>query len=82
MSIFNPSSGMNALRWIQEKALSALEDAARLVDLANEKDTSPWYAKELRRRAGAMIGRLAPLVALVHGVGEEAAEDPPIPWTV
>lgn len=73
MSIFNPTSGMNALPWIQEKVLSALEDAARLVDLANEKDTSPWYAKELRRRAGAMIGRLAPLVALVHGAGEEAA---------
>lgn len=73
MSIFDPTSGMNALPWIQEKALSALEEAARLVDLANENDTSPWYAKELRRRAGAMIARLAPLVALVHGAGEEAA---------
>lgn len=72
MSIFDPGSGMNPLPWLQEKSLRALEEAARLVDLANEKDTSPWYSKELKQRASALIGRLAPLVSMFHGAREAA----------
>jgi hypothetical protein len=72
VSIFDPTSGMNALPWIQEKGLRTLEEAARLVDLANEKDTTPWYSKELRYRASTMIGCLAPMVALFHGSAEAA----------
>ena len=75
MSIFDATSGMNPLPWLQEKSLAALEDAARLVDLANEKDTSPWYAKELKRRATALIGRLAPIVAFFNQDGEAASTD-------
>ena len=75
MSIFDPTSGWNPLPWLQEKTLRALEEAARLVDLANEKDTAPWYAKELKRRAGALIGRLAPVVSLLHQVEDAASHD-------
>lgn len=63
---------MNPLPWLQEKSLRALEEAARLVDLANEKDTSPWYSKELKQRASALIGRLAPMVSLFHAAPEAA----------
>ncbi len=69
---------MNPLPWLQEKSLRALEEAARLVDLANEKDTSPWYAKQLKRHASALVGRLAPLVALLYQVGDAASADE---WT-
>lgn len=75
MSIFDVTSGVNPLPWLQEKSLTALEDAARLVDLANEKDTSPWYAKELKRRGSALIGRLAPIVAFFYQDGEAASTD-------
>lgn len=78
MSIFDPTSGMNPLGWLQEKSLRALEEAARLVDLAHEKDTAPWYAKELGRRGTALIGRLAPMVALLHQAPEGAELDE---WT-
>jgi hypothetical protein len=73
MSIFDRTSGMNAVPWLQEKSLACLGDAARLVDLANEPDTAPWYAKEVRRRAAGLIGRLAPMVALFYDSGEAAA---------
>jgi hypothetical protein len=73
MSIFDPNSGMNPLPWIQEKSLRALDEAARLVDLANESDTSEWYSKELKQRASGLIQRLAPMVALFNNAGEAAA---------
>jgi hypothetical protein len=73
MSIFDPNSGMNPLPWIQEKSLRALDEAVRLVDLANESDTSEWYSKELKRRASGLIQGLAPLVALFNNAGEAAA---------
>jgi hypothetical protein len=75
MSIFDPGSGLNPLPWLQEKSLRALEGAARLVDLANEPDTSRWYAKELRQRGGSLIGTLAPMVALLHGARNAASHD-------
>ncbi|HEY3351714.1 MAG TPA: hypothetical protein VGQ83_00570 [Polyangia bacterium] len=73
MSIFDPKAGMNPLPWLQEKTLAALEEAARLVDLANEPDTTPWYAKTLRERAGRFAGRLAPVVAFLYEAGQKAA---------
>lgn len=60
--------------WLREKVLAALVEAARLVDLANEPDTTDWYARTLKERAGRLIGRLAPIAALVHGAGQEAAD--------
>jgi hypothetical protein len=66
---------MNPLPWLQEKTLRALEEATRLVDLANERDTSAWYAKELKLRAHALISRLAPVVALVHESPDAAGGD-------
>lgn len=75
MSIFDPNSGANPLPWLQEKSLRALAEAARLVDLANEKDTSRWYADELKRRASALIGWLAPTVSLFHGASEAATTE-------
>ncbi len=73
MSLFDGTAHFNPLPWLQEKTLKALEDAARLVDLANEPDTTPWYAKTLKERATALIVRLAPVVVYVHGAGKEAA---------
>lgn len=72
VSCFNGGTGMNPIPWLQEKTLAALQDAARLVDVAKEPDTTAWYAKTLLASAEALIGRLAPVVAL-HGVGSEAA---------
>jgi len=74
MSIFDQTSTFNPLPWLQEKTFRALEDAARLVDLANEPDTTPWYAKTLKERATGLIGRLAPVVVLLHGADKQAAD--------
>jgi hypothetical protein len=73
MSIFSGSEGMNPLPWLQEKTLVALQGAARLVDLANEPDTTAWYSNELRRHAAGLIGTLAPLVVFAHQAGDEPA---------
>lgn len=73
MSIFDPDFPYNPLPWLQEKTLTALEAAAELVDLANEPDTAAWYATALRERAERIVARLAPVVALLHGAGAEAA---------
>jgi hypothetical protein len=73
MSIFDPESGFDPLPWLQEKTLDCLVESARLVDLANEPDTNAWYAKTLRSRASRLVGRLAPIVALLHRAGAEAA---------
>lgn len=73
MSFRDRPLGHNPIDWLQEKSLAVLEDAARLVDLANEPDTTPWYAKRLHAFGDSMIGRLATMVALIHGTDSEAA---------
>jgi hypothetical protein len=73
MSIFDSTSGLNPVPWLLEKTLRALQDTARLVDLANEPDTTAWYAKTLKSHAGGIIGRLAPVVAFLYEAGQEAA---------
>lgn len=75
MSIFNSGSGMNPLPWLREKTLRALQAAVHLVDIANEPDTTEWYAKTLRGSAMGVVGRLAPVVALLFGAGEKAANE-------
>lgn len=69
-SIFDSTSGMDSTEWLQEKSLAALETAAKLVDLANEPDTTPWYKKNLKHIAEHLIARLLPITALLHGVGQ------------
>ena len=73
VSIFDDDSPFSRLPWVQEKVLRALQDAARFVDLANEPDTTTWYARRLRELASPLVGHLAPLAALVFGAGAEAA---------
>lgn len=74
MSIFDPRAGMDPRSWLKEKTLSALQETAALVDLANEPDTTPWYAKKLRKRAARLAAYLAPVVALLHEAGQHAAD--------
>lgn len=72
MSVF---SGMfDPTSWLQEKTLSALKVAVHLVDLANEPDTSAWYRRKLLYLAKHQICDLAPVTALLHGAGQEAAD--------
>jgi hypothetical protein len=71
MSFFD--SGTLSLDWLQEKALRALQDAARFVDLANEPDTTSWYAKRLRALSSPAVGHLVPIVVHLYQVGDEAA---------
>lgn len=73
MSIFD-NDFMNPVPYLQEKTLAALQAAARLVDLANEPDTTDWYKRNLLGIAAALIERLVPVVALLHGIGSEAAQ--------
>jgi hypothetical protein len=75
MSIFDKKSGVDPRPWLEEKALACLRDAAELVDLANESDTTPWHSRRLRRAASPLIGRLAPMALLVHGAGQDALKD-------
>jgi len=72
MSIFDPTSGMSSLEWLQEKSLLALETAVKLTDLANEEDTASWYRKNLRGIAESLIARLIPMTGLLHQTGAEA----------
>lgn len=65
--------GLNPIPWLQEKTLSALTAAAALADLANEPDTTAWYAKTLRAHAQCLVAYLAPIVVLLHGAEREAA---------
>lgn len=74
MSIFDQGSGFDPFPWLREKTLRALAEGAALVDLANEPDTTTWYAKTLRQHAGRIVGRLAPVVAYLHGAAQDAAE--------
>ena len=48
---FDPDDPKNPFPYLAEKSLIALQEAARLVDLANEPGTAEWYAQELRGRA-------------------------------
>lgn len=66
-------SGFAPIPWLQEKTLSALEQSVRLVDLAHEPDTTPWYRRALIEIAEPLITTLMPVVAFVH-VAQEAAE--------
>ena len=72
MSIF--SGVFAALPWLQEKTLCALQSAVGLIDLANEPDTTDWYRRNLTAIAEQMFEKLAPVVALLHGAGAEAAD--------
>ena len=76
MSVFymDPDNPDSPLRYLQEKSLSALREAARLVDLANEPDTAQWYARELRQRAEALIQRLVVVVGVIYQTGDEAVQ--------
>lgn len=65
--------GFDSIPWLQEKTLSALEQSVRLVDLAHEPDTTPWYRRALIEIAEPLITTLMPVVAFVH-VAQEAAE--------
>jgi hypothetical protein len=71
MSIFDGVG--DPLPWVQEKALRALGDTARFVDLANEPDTTTWYRTRLRELAGPLVNHLARVVAFLYGVDTEAA---------
>ena len=73
MSIFDLHSGFDPSSWLMEKSLKALQVAVSLVDLANEPDTTLWYAKNLKAVATGLIARLAPMVAFLHSAGEKAA---------
>jgi hypothetical protein len=75
MSIFDRTSGYDPTDWMREKTLAALEIAVKLVDLANEPDTTAWYEKNLKRMAGHLIARLLPMTALLYDTGAEAVED-------
>jgi len=75
MSIFDPTSGKDQSTWLKEKSLAALESAVKLIDLANESDTTPWYRKNLRFIADHLITRLLPMTALFHGVPEEGVRN-------
>lgn len=73
MSIFDGDTVFSSIAWLQEKSLAALKESAKLIDLANEPDTTKWYQKELKRRGSALVGRLIPIIALLHQAGDEAA---------
>jgi hypothetical protein len=74
MSIFDKRAGWDPGPWLREKTLASLREVAKLVDVANEADTTPWYARRLRRAASALVGRLAPVTLLVHGANQKALE--------
>ena len=68
-SVFDPTN------WLREKTLLALQASVRLVDLANEPDTTPWYRRKILGIAEHLITRLLPIVAFVFCTDEEAAQD-------
>ncbi len=72
MSIFDKTSGFDPGPWLREKTLMSLQTAVQLIDLANEPDTTQWYRRKLSEIGGHLIGRLVPIVALVHGTDEKA----------
>jgi hypothetical protein len=74
MSIFDKRSGFDPGPWLKEKTLACLRDVAELVDVADEPDTTPWYARRLRRAASGLVSRLAPLTLFMHRADEKALE--------
>lgn len=66
------------IHWLIEKTASALDEAARLVDLANEPDTNAWYRARLTQTARSLIGRLAPILGVLCDRGDAANE--PSKW--
>jgi hypothetical protein len=77
-SLENRGGQRNPVPWLIEKTAVALGEAARLVDLANEPDTNAWYRHALKALAFPMIGRLAPIVAVLCDRPETA--DEPHKW--
>jgi hypothetical protein len=75
MSIFDKRAGFDPGPWLREKTASCLREVAQLVDLANEPDTTRWYARRLRRTASGLISRLAPLTLFVHRADQRSLED-------
>jgi hypothetical protein len=63
----------NPIPWLIEKTALALDEAARLVDLANEQDTNAWYREQLKGAAHRMIGRLAPVVGVLCDTPDAAS---------
>ncbi|MBL9027452.1 MAG: hypothetical protein JNL21_34995 [Myxococcales bacterium] len=53
------------IHWLIEKTAIALDEAARLVDLANEPDTNAWYRTRLTETARCLIARLAPVLGVL-----------------
>lgn len=74
MSIFDGESGFESLTWLREKTLRALQAGVRVVDLANEPDTAPWYQKHLREIAAPLVGHLLPVVAFLYGAEQESTK--------
>jgi hypothetical protein len=66
------------IHWLIEKTAIALDEAARLVDLANEPDTNAWYRATLTQTAGRLIARLAPILGVLCERGDAANE--PSKW--
>jgi hypothetical protein len=66
------------IHWLIEKTALALDEAARLVDLANEPDTNAWYRDTLGKVAARLIARLAPILGVLCDRGEAANE--PSKW--
>jgi hypothetical protein len=77
-SLENRGGQRNPVPWLIEKTAIALGEAARLVDLANEPDTNAWYRQALKAAAFPVIGRLAPVVAVLCDRPETANE--PSKW--
>jgi hypothetical protein len=77
-SLENRGGQRSPVPWLIEKTAIALGAAARLVDLANEPDTNAWYRQALKATAAPIIGRLAPVVAVLCDRPE--AGDEPHTW--
>jgi hypothetical protein len=77
-SLENRGGQRNPVPWLIEKTAIVFAAAARLVDLANEADTNAWYRQALKAAAYPMIGRLAPVVAVLCDRPETA--DEPHKW--
>lgn len=77
-SLENRGGQRNPVPWLIEKTAIVLAEVAGLVDLANEPDTNAWYRKTLKAAAYPMIGRLAPVVAVLSDRPETA--DEPHKW--
>jgi len=66
VSIFDPTSGMNPLPWLQEKTLRALEEAARLAGLHFKVDVVVNHRREV-------VGLFAGDVVAEHRTGVKLA---------